>query len=62
MCIRDRIGAVVVTDTAGFDDDSELGALRLAQTVRAAERCDVALIVCSDADCGLCLLYTSRCV
>ncbi len=47
------IGAVVVTDTAGFDDDSELGALRLAQTVRAAERCDVALIVCSDADCGL---------
>lgn len=47
------IGAAVVTDTAGFDDDSELGALRLAQTVRAAERCDVALIVCSDADCGL---------
>lgn len=40
------LGAVVVTDTAGFDDRGELGAARRRQTLRAAERCDLAVIVC----------------
>lgn len=40
------LGAVVVTDTAGFDDCGELGAMRQAGTGREAERCDLAVIVC----------------
>lgn len=39
------LGAVVLTDTAGYDDTGGLGADRLAQTRRAAERCDIALMV-----------------
>lgn len=49
------LGAVVVTDTAGFDDRSPLGAARCAQTERIARRCDLAVIVCpEDAGCGEC--------
>lgn len=35
-------------DTAGLDDEGELGALRIKQTMRAMERTDIALIVCTD--------------
>lgn len=42
------LGACVFIDTAGFDDEGELGALRIKQTMRAMERTDIALIVCTN--------------
>lgn len=39
------MGAVTFIDTAGFDDTGELGAKRLEQTRKAADRTDVAVIV-----------------
>lgn len=41
------IGACVVMDTAGFDDDGTLGVLRVEQTRKATERIDVAVLVLS---------------
>ncbi len=42
------LGACVFIDTAGLDDEGELGALRIKQTMRAMERTDIALIVCTN--------------
>lgn len=42
------LGACVFIDTAGLDDEGELGALRIKQTMRAMGRTDIALIVCTD--------------
>lgn len=42
------LGACMFIDTAGLDDEGELGALRIKQTMRAMERTDIALIVCTD--------------
>lgn len=42
------LGACVFIDTAGLDDEGELGALRIKQTMRAMERTDIALIVCAN--------------
>lgn len=42
------LGACVFIDTAGLDDEGELGALRIKQTMRAMECTDIALIVCTD--------------
>ncbi len=39
------VGPVVFIDTAGFDDTGELGEKRIAQTLLAAEKTDVALLV-----------------
>lgn len=39
------LGACVLLDTAGFDDEGDLGRLRVEQTRRAVERVDVALMV-----------------
>ena len=44
------IGPCVFIDTAGLDDEGELGALRIQQTMRAMERTDVALLVCTGDD------------
>lgn len=44
------IGACVFIDTAGFDDEGELGELRVKQTMRVVERTDIALIVCTDGN------------
>lgn len=44
------IGPCVFIDTAGLDDEGELGALRIRQTMRAMERTDVALLVCTGGD------------
>lgn len=46
------IGPVTFIDTAGFDDTGRLGAERVAQTVRAADRTDVALVLCEEGDLG----------
>lgn len=42
------IGACVLIDTAGFDDEGELGKIRVEKTRLAAETTDVAVIVFSD--------------
>lgn len=42
------IGACVLIDTAGFDDEGELGKIRVKKTRLAAEKTDVAVIVFSD--------------
>lgn len=44
------IGPCVFIDTAGLDDEGELGALRIRQTMRAMERTDIALLVCTGDD------------
>lgn len=42
------IGPCVFIDTAGFDDEGELGNLRVKQTLKATERTDIAIMVCTD--------------
>ena len=44
------IGPCVFIDTAGFDDEGELGNLRVKQTLKAAERTDIAIMVCTDCN------------
>lgn len=39
------VGPVVLIDTAGFDDDGALGALRVEETRKAAEKTDLALLL-----------------
>jgi len=39
------IGPCVLIDTAGYDDEGELGALRVAKTREAAEKCDIAILL-----------------
>lgn len=46
------LGAVVFIDTAGLDDEGELGALRVQKTRTVLERVDLALIVVDDARLG----------
>ena len=56
------LGPCVIIDTAGFDDDSELGERRVEKTHLAAEKTDIAVVVLDIAEVIACLLYTSRCV
>lgn len=42
------LGACVIIDTAGFDDDTELGARRAKKTKLAAEKTELAVIVAAD--------------
>lgn len=42
------LGPCVIIDTAGFDDDSELGKLRIEQTKKALAKTDIAVFVFSD--------------
>jgi len=44
------VGPVVFIDTAGFDDEGELGLMRVAQTEKAADKTDIAIILFTDAD------------
>ena len=39
------LGAVVIIDTPGYDDDGDLGRLRVARTTDALNRCDAAVLV-----------------
>ena len=45
------IGPVVFVDTAGFDDEGELGELRIQRTCQVMDKIDVAILVV-DASCG----------
>lgn len=44
------IGPCVFIDTAGFDDEGELGSLRIERTLQAADKADIALMVCCDTE------------
>ncbi len=41
------IGPVLFVDTAGFDDEGELGAMRVEKTRAALKKCDIALVLLS---------------
>lgn len=56
------LGACVFIDTAGFDDEGELGELRLEKTKLAMEKTDVAILVFSDTDIDLEELWFNRLV
>lgn len=48
------LGACTIIDTAGFDDESELGAKRVEKTLLAAEKTDIAVIVfATDGGCDV---------
>lgn len=44
------LGPCVLIDTAGFDDEGDLGQMRVEKTKNALLKTDVALIVCADTD------------
>ena len=44
------LGACVLMDTAGFDDEGELGKNRVEKTKLAARKADIAVIVCTDTE------------
>lgn len=44
------IGPCLFIDTPGFDDEGELGEMRIARTLKAIERTDIALLLCEDSD------------
>ena len=52
------LGPCVIIDTAGFDDETELGERRVEKTKLAAEKADIAVIVVSGADA--CREYASE--
>ncbi len=45
-----KIGACLLIDTAGIDDVGSLGTLRVNKTMKALEKCDVLILVCSDTE------------
>lgn len=45
-----KIGACVIVDTAGFDDNGDLGLLRIEKTKKIAEKTNIALLV---FDCNI---------
>ena len=44
------IGPCLFLDTPGFDDEGELGEMRIIRTLKAIERTDIALLLCEDED------------
>lgn len=42
------IGPCLFIDTPGFDDEGELGELRVSRTLKAIEKTDIALLLCGD--------------
>lgn len=44
------IGPCVFIDTPGFNDEGELGEMRIARTLQAIERTDIALLLCENGD------------
>lgn len=45
------IGPCVLIDTAGFDDEGELGALRVEKTREVIKKCDIAIMVFAEYEC-----------
>ena len=46
------IGPVVLLDSAGIDDDTDLGILRLEKTLKILDRTDIAVLVCDNTGIG----------
>ena len=44
------LGACVLIDTPGYDDDGVLGEMRVGRTVKAIEKIDLALLLCDSDD------------
>ncbi len=44
------IGAVLFIDTPGFDDQGEVGEMRVERTRRTVERTDIAFLLCEEGD------------
>ena len=44
------LGPCIMIDTAGFDDEGELGRIRVEKTCLAAEKTEIAVIVCADTE------------
>lgn len=44
------IGPCLFIDTPGFDDEGELGEMRISRTLEVIERTDIALLLCGDND------------
>ncbi len=44
------IGPCIFIDTPGFDDEGVLGEMRIARTLKAIERTDIALLLCEDGN------------
>lgn len=44
------IGSCIFIDTPGFDDEGVLGEMRIARTLKAIERTDIALLLCEDGN------------
>ncbi len=44
------LGACVLMDTAGFDDSGALGCARVEKTKKAAEKTDIALLLCDNTE------------
>ena len=42
------IGPCLFIDTPGFDDEGELGEMRISRTLKAIEKTDIALLLCGD--------------
>ena len=47
------LGPCMLIDTAGFDDEGELGTMRVERTRKAVEKTDIAILVICDADLTL---------
>lgn len=47
------LGACVLIDTAGFDDEGELGLMRVDKTRQVLDKTDLAIIVCRDGAASL---------
>ena len=54
------IGPVVICDTAGFDDEGELGALRVAKTEETLLKTDIAIMVFAGEDIEKELLWLNK--
>ncbi|EJX04512.1 small GTP-binding protein domain protein [gut metagenome] len=47
------LGPCVFIDTAGFDDEGDLGQLRVGQTLKALDKTDVAILLCIQSEIEL---------
>lgn len=47
------IGPCLFIDTPGFDDEGELGEMRISRTLMAIEKTDIALLLCGDGNYNL---------
>lgn len=52
MEIRD-VGACVFIDTPGFDDEGELGEMRIEKTKQAVSKTDIAILIFTDTDTAM---------